>query len=121
MPRWTAAAALTLLAVTACRSSRPEVEVPPKKFCDAAVDYEAALERGDDVDQQIPIVRRMRDAAPAEIAHDAEVFVRALEAVSDDPDNPELRDDPDVQASVEAVNRYASQGCELFAKGGAPI
>jgi hypothetical protein len=66
----------------------------------------------------------MVETAPAEIKPDAQAFLDALEAIEADPDNPELRDDPDAQEAVENVNRYATNGCNLLEDedgGGSPF
>jgi hypothetical protein len=68
-------------------------------------------------------VRRVAETAPRAIAADARVFLDAMEAVRDDPDDPSLRDDPDVQDAVESVERYAIEGCALYERdgGGSPF
>jgi len=113
-----------LLTVAACdRSDDPAVR-PPDAFCEAAIDLEDGLENLVGVDEQVRLVRRLVEAAPPEIEADARIFLDALEAVRDDPDNPELRDDPDVQAAVDNVNRFATNGCELVEReggGGSPF
>jgi hypothetical protein len=102
----------------ACQRNDDPVAAPPEPFCEAAVDLEEGLVEGVGLEKQIELVRRLVATAPAEIEADAQTFLDALEAVRADPDNPELRDDPDVREAVDRVNRYATQGCELFEQGG---
>ena len=111
------ALAVMTVALGACRRSDDEVTPPPEAFCVAAVDLEEGLVERVGIEEQIRLVRRLVETAPAEIEADAQTFLDALEAVRDDPDNPELRDDPDVREAVDDVNRYATQGCELFEQG----
>ncbi len=115
------AALLATTAVGGCRRSDEPVTHPPDAFCEAAVDLENGLEHQVGINRQITLIRRLVETAPAEIESDTRAFLDALEAVRDDPDNPDLRDDPDVQEAVDNVNRFASQGCELFERdGGGP-
>ncbi|MGQ0804664.1 MAG: hypothetical protein ACT4PI_12490 [Actinomycetota bacterium] len=119
--------ATTLLALTAvagCRRSDEPVTRPPEPFCQAAIDLEEGLEQLVDIDEQIRLVRRLVETAPAEIEADVRAFLDALEAVRADPDNPDLRDDPDVREAVDNVNRFATNGCELPEReggGGSPL
>jgi hypothetical protein len=108
----------------ACRRNDEPVTRPPEAFCQAAIDLEDGLEELVDIDEQIRLVRRLVETAPAEIEADARTFLDALEAVRDDPDNPDLRDDPDVREAVDTVNRFATNGCELPEResgGGSPL
>jgi hypothetical protein len=112
----TVAAVILALVVGCARDSEP-VTRPPEAFCDAAAELDEELPRAD-IREQIRLVRRMLAAAPAEIEPETRTFLEALERVEADPDNPELRDDPDVRAAVEDVNRFAIEGCELLEQGG---
>ena len=114
-------ALVVTLAMGAAACGGDEDEPAPQasdEFCQAAIDLEEAFEEGETLEEQIelqlPIVRRLEEAAPAEIADEAQVFLDAFEAVAADPDNDELRDDPDVQTAVDDVNRYATDACALF-------
>jgi hypothetical protein len=123
------ATALVVLAISAvvlgaCRSDDDDVARPPDRFCEAATELEEGLVEQVGIDAQIRLVRRLVETAPAEIETDARTFLHALEAVRDDPDDPDLRDDADVREAVDDVNRYASQGCDLFEQeggGGSPL
>jgi hypothetical protein len=109
-------------AATGCGRSDEPVTRPPDAFCEAAIDLEDGLENLVGINEQVRLVRRLVETAPSEIEADARTFLDALEAVRDDPDNPDLRDDPDVQEAVERVNRFATNGCELFEQeGGSPF
>jgi hypothetical protein len=118
---------VALFAVTAaagCRRSDEPVTRAPETFCQAAIALEDGLEQLVDIDEQVRLVRRLVETAPAEIESDARTFLDALEAVREDPDNPDLRDDPDVREAVDNVNRFATNGCELPEReggGGSPL
>ena len=117
------AAVAVAVSVGACARDRDEVEPAPEEFCEAAIDLDRGLERMVDLDRQVLLVRRVAETAPADIEADAQTFLDAMEAVRDDPDDPSLRDDPDVQEAVENVNRYAVEGCALYEQegGGSPF
>jgi hypothetical protein len=118
------AAGLVLAAVLGgCARDDEPVTRPSDAFCDAAVKFEDRLERGASLDEQIRLVRRLVQTAPVEIEPDARTFLDALERLRDDPDDPAVRDDPDVEEAVDDVNRFATNGCELFERdgGGSPI
>jgi hypothetical protein len=123
-PIFVVAALFAVTAVAGCGRSDEPVTRPPDAFCEAAIDLEDGLENLVGIGEQIRLVRRLVETAPPEIEADARTFLDALEAVRDDPDNPELRDDPDVQAAVDNVNRFATNGCELVEReggGGSPF
>jgi hypothetical protein len=119
-----------VITLTGCGRNDEPVTRPPDSFCEAAIDLEEGLQDLADIDEPrrrarklIGPVRRLVETAPPEIEADARTFLDALEAVRDDPDNPDLRDDPDVQEAVDNVNRFATNGCELFEQegGGSPF
>jgi hypothetical protein len=117
------------IVVAACSRGDESVEPAPEAFCDAVIDLEDGLAelagKAEDVQVrgQIPLVRRVADTAPRQVERDARIFLEALEAVRDNPDDPSLRDDPDVLEAVENVERYAIEGCELYERdgGGSPF
>ena len=116
----------TALGVAGCRSddNGGAATRPSEAFCRAAERYEDRLVRGARVGEQVRLVRRMVETAPAEIEADAETFLDALEAVQADPDDPDVRDDPEVQEAVENVQRFAIDGCNLLEDedgGGSPF
>jgi hypothetical protein len=118
------AALVAATSAAGCRRSDEPVTRPPDAFCEAAIDLEDGLENLVGIDQQVRLVRRLVATAPPEIEGDARTFLEALEAVRDDPDDPDLRDDPDVQEAVDSVNRFATNGCELPEReggGGSPL
>ncbi len=125
MRRIGAVAVLALVAAAGCRSGDGDGAArPPDAFCRAAERYEDRLVRGADVDEQVRLVRRLVETAPPEIVADAWTFLDALEAVQADPDDPAVRDDPDVQEAVENVQRFAIDGCDLLEDedgGGSPF
>jgi hypothetical protein len=117
-------ACVVVVCAAGCRRSDEPVTRPPESFCQAAIDLEDGLENLVGINKQVRLVRRLVETAPPEIEADARKFLDALEAVRDDPDNPDLRDDPDVQEAVDHVNRFATQGCELPEReggGGSPL
>lgn len=100
------------LVVAGCRDSSSAPK-PPAAFCDAAKRYDDRLLKGKQpsLDEQIRLVQRMVDTAPARIKADAQTFLDALRQVETDPS---VRDDPKVKGSVDNVNRYAAQGCGFY-------
>jgi hypothetical protein len=99
----------------ACRSEESSGPKPSRAFCAAAADYDDRLSKGAKLDEQIRLVQRMVDAAPAKIQADAQTFVDALRRVETDPS---VKDDPKIQRAVEKVNRYAAQGCGFYERQG---
>ncbi|MCZ7527462.1 MAG: hypothetical protein M5U14_14400 [Acidimicrobiia bacterium] len=113
MPRPPAATALALgaiLSLGACSSGGDDAPRAPEAFCEAARELDEQLPEAD-LDEQIRLVEALVEVSPEEIRPDAEVFLDALRRVGTDP---AVRDDPDVKASVDAVNRYAAQGCGFY-------
>jgi hypothetical protein len=114
---------------SACSRGDESVEPAPEAFCEAVIDLEDGLAElageAEDVQirGQIRLVRRVVETAPRPVEADARIFLAALEAVRDNPDDPSLRDDPDVEEAVANVERYAIEGCELFERdgGGSPF
>jgi uncharacterized protein (UPF0147 family) len=97
--------------VAACRSEGSDTPKPPRAFCDAASRYDDRVQRNAKLDEQIRLVQRMVDTAPANIRADAQTFVDALRRVETEP---WVRDDPKVKRAVDNVNRYAAQGCGFY-------
>jgi hypothetical protein len=87
-------------------------------FCRAASNFDDRLSRGAKLDEQIRLVQRMVDTAPAKIKADATTFLDALQRVETDKS---VRDDPNVKRAVEKVNRYAAQGCGFYESQGGGI
>jgi hypothetical protein len=100
------------LLVAGCRD-RSSARKPPDAFCDAAARYDERLLKGKkpSLDEQVRLVQRMVDTAPARIKADAQTFLDALRKVDTDPS---VRDDPKVEDAVDNVNRYAAQGCGFY-------
>jgi hypothetical protein len=101
----------TALVVGSCRPGDGDTPKPPEAFCDAATRFDKRVQEGATTDEQIRLVQRMVDAAPAKIKADAEQFLDALRRVESDPS---VKDDPQVKQAVEDVNRYAAQGCGFY-------
>lgn len=88
-------------------------------FCKAASRFDDRLSRGAKLDEQVRLVQRMVDTAPAKVRPDAQTFVDALRRVETDPS---VKDNPKVKKAVENVNRYAAQGCGFYeSQGGGGI
>jgi hypothetical protein len=103
------------LLLGACRPDTSSGPKPSRAFCDAASDYDDRLSKGAKLDEQIRLVQRMADTAPAKIKADAQTFVDALRRVESDPS---VKDDSNVEQAVEDVNRYAAQGCGFYERQG---
>jgi hypothetical protein len=104
---------LTLFA--ACGSEGTSGPKPPRAFCDAAARYDDRVARSAKIDEQVRLVQRMVDTAPAKVKGDAQTFVDALRRVESDPS---VKDNPNVKKAVENVNRYAAQGCGFYEQQG---
>jgi hypothetical protein len=103
------AVAVGVVAVGGCQEERQKVKAP-KRFCDAAVHFEDRLQRGAKLDEQIRLVRKLVDTAPAKIKADTETFLHALERVRTDPS---VKDNKKIEKAVDRVNGYAFDGCAL--------
>jgi hypothetical protein len=105
--------AVALVAVLLAAGCRDNGSAPkaPEAFCKAASKYDDRVQRGAKIDEQIRLVQRMVDTAPAKIKSDAQTFVDALRRVETDPS---VKDDPKVKRAVDDVNRYAAQGCGFY-------
>jgi hypothetical protein len=118
VPKHLAVAAVIVgvaLVAGACGSEGSSAPKPPRAFCDAAARYDDRVARNAKIDEQIRLVQRMVDTAPAKTKGDAQTFVDALRRVESDPS---VKDDPKVKAAVENVNRYAAQGCGFYQQQG---
>jgi hypothetical protein len=116
VPRRLAAGVLliSVVLVAACRDSGSAPKAPAA-FCEAASKFDDRVSRGAKVDEQIRLVQRMVDVAPAKIKADAQTFVDALRRVETDPS---VKDDPKIKRAVDDVNRYAAQGCGFYERRG---
>lgn len=102
---------LATVLIGACRPAGSDAPKPPRAFCDAAARYDDRVSRNAKIDEQIRLVQRMVDEAPAKIKADAQTFVDALRRVETDPS---VKNDPKAKRAVENVNRYAAQGCGFY-------
>jgi hypothetical protein len=100
---------------TSCGSDSGDAPKAPLAFCKAAARYDDRVSRNAKIDEQIRLVQRMVDTAPAKVKADAQTFVDALRRVETDPS---VKDDPKVKTAVEDVNRYAAQGCGFYERQG---
>ncbi len=107
-------AAAAMLAA-GCGSEGGDAPKAPLAFCKAAARFDDRLSKGAKLDEQIRLVQRMVDTAPAKIEADAQTFVDALGRVETDES---VKDDPNVKRAVENVNRYAAQGCGFYERQG---
>lgn len=118
MPKRLAVAAVLLVAALvggACSSEGGNAPKAPLAFCKAAARYDDRVSRNAKIDEQIRLVQRMVDTAPAKIKANAQTFVDALRQVEADRS---AKDDPHVKRAVENVNRYAAQGCGFYERQG---
>jgi negative regulator of sigma E activity len=118
VPKCLAVAAIVLVAALvggACSSESANAPKAPLAFCQAAARYDDRVSRNAKIDEQIRLVQRMVDTAPAKIKADAQTFVDALRRVETDKS---VKDDPRVKRTVENVNRYAAQGCGFYKQQG---
>jgi len=118
VPKRLAVAAVLVVAVLvggACSSESGDAPKAPLAFCQAAARYDDRVSRNAKIDEQIRLVQRMVDTAPAKIKANAQTFVDALRRVETDKS---VKDDPRVKRAVENVNRYAAQGCGFYKQQG---
>ena len=118
VPKGPAVAAVLLVAALvggACSSESGNAPKAPLAFCKAAARYDDRVSRNAKIDEQIRLVQRMVDTAPAKIKANAQTFVDALRRVETDPS---VKDNPRVKRAVENVNRYAAQGCGFYQQQG---
>jgi negative regulator of sigma E activity len=118
VPKRPAVAAVLLVAALvggACSSESANAPKAPLAFCQAAARYDDRVSRNAKIDEQIRLVQRMVDTAPAKIKANAQTFVDALRQVETDTS---VKDDPRVKRAVENVNRYAAQGCGFYKQQG---
>ena len=118
VPKRLAGAAILLVAALvggACSSESANAPKAPLAFCQAAARYDDRVSRNAKIDEQIRLVQRMVDTAPAKIKADAQTFVDALRRVETDPS---VKDNAKVKRTVENVNRYAAQGCGFYKQQG---
>ena len=118
VPKRLAVAAVLLVAALvggACSSESGNAPKAPLAFCKAAARYDDRVSRNAKIDEQVRLVQRMVDTAPAKIKADAQTFVDALRRVETDNS---VKKDPNVKRAVENVNRYAAQGCGFYERQG---
>jgi len=118
VPKRLAVAAVLLVAAlvgSACSSEGGNAPKAPLAFCKAAARFDDRVSRNAKIDEQVRLVQRMVDTAPAKIKADAQTFVDALRRVETDKS---AKDDPNVKRAVENVNRYAAQGCGFYERQG---
>jgi hypothetical protein len=122
-----ALAVLLVVVATACSEDDDPTAHPPEPFCQAAIaleEFGPVRGRVPELDDQIELVREVAETAPADIQPQAETFLDALERYRDGDDS--VIDDAEIQEAVNDVNRYATNGCELFERdnpngGGSPF
>lgn len=104
------------LLATGCSGSSKKIVLPDPKpaFCKNGKDYEALITSGKKVAvaDQLLIVREINANAPKDIAADTQIFLNALERVSQG--DTRVVDDAKVRESIVNVNRRFAQGCGLF-------
>ena len=118
MPKRLPVAVVLLVAAlvgVACSSESENAPKAPLAFCQAAARYDDRVSRNAKIDEQIRLVQRLVDTAPAKIKADAQTFVDALQRVETDPS---VKDNVKIKRAVENVNRYAAQGCGFYKQQG---
>jgi hypothetical protein len=117
LPLSLAVAALAVVAGCSGQDDKPKVT---KAFCTAADRLDKELQHQSvtklDIDAQIERVEELAATAPKAIEPQAEIYLEAMRAVKSDPDF--RKDDPKVERAVDDVNRYASQGCNVYQREG---
>ncbi len=125
--RLAALAVLLVVVLTACSEDDDPSAHPPEPFCQAAIaleEFGPVRGRVPELDDQIELVREVAETAPPDIKQQAETFLAAMERYRDGDDS--VIDDAEIQEAVNEVNRYATNGCELFERdnpngGGSPF
>jgi hypothetical protein len=111
--RTVVAIGLLASALAACSGdSSSSLPKPSKAFCQAAYDFDTnAPKLIGKIDQQTALVQRMADAAPKDVAADAQTVLAAMKrrATGDKSvvDNPKIKD------ALDNVERRAFNGCAL--------
>lgn len=120
---------ITVWVFTSGRESGGERTLP-KDFCRAAARYEAEIERQAQepaegaaqrqryVERQVDRVQAVVDTAPRRIRGEAETFLTALRRVEADPSVADEDVSQRVEDAVFDVNRFANQGCGVYAREG---
>ncbi len=125
--RLAALAVLLVVVLTACSEDDDPSAHPPEPFCQAAIaleEFGPVRGRVPELDDQIELVREVAETAPPDIKQQAETVLAAMERYRDGDDS--VIDDAEIQEAVNEVNRYATNGCELFERdnpngGGSPF
>ncbi|MFN8035115.1 MAG: hypothetical protein U0V73_04210 [Acidimicrobiia bacterium] len=113
----TAMCAALAVGATACERA-PEIAKPSKAFCKAGKEYERRItaKKPPSIAEQVKLVERMAATAPADVKHDAEVFLDAMRKI--EAGDTSVRNRPSVKRAVENVNRHYAQGCGLYKRQG---
>jgi hypothetical protein len=117
LPLSVALVAATAVAGCSGEDAKPRVT---RAFCTAADRLDKELQHQSvtklDIDKQIARVEELAATAPKPIKPQADIYLDAMRRVKSDPDFQ--KDDPKVRAAVNDVNRYASQGCNVYERKG---
>jgi hypothetical protein len=111
------AAALVATTAAACSgedASGSSLPKPSNSFCTAARKYDDRVVKGAGIDEQIRLVTQMATTAPKDVAHDAKVFLDALERRRDG--DKSVVDNPKIEKAVTNVERRVQNGCQLFSQ-----
>jgi len=114
-----AACAAALVATTAAACSGEDASgstlpKPSNSFCTAARKYDDRVVKGAGIDEQIRLVTRMAATAPKDVAHDASVFLDALQRRR--AGDKSVVDNPKIEKAVAKVERRVQNGCQLFSQ-----
>jgi hypothetical protein len=110
------------------QQSQPKFPPAPAVYCKASKRFETEIDRQAavrkiDVAKQVELVDALVVAAdepgrrrvPADVRADLATFAEAMHRAEA---GTAEKDDPEIQAAVDRVNRYSSQACGVFARRG---
>lgn len=106
-----AVAALLGLSAAGCGGG----DEPPEasaEFCEAAEAIDDEFGPDQPIEEQVELVTDLDAAAPDEISEETGIFLDALERRAEGDES--VVDDPEIEAAVDDVNRYANEACDLL-------
>jgi hypothetical protein len=107
------------VALGACSGGTPRsLPHPSKAFCDAAVKYDTAIQKTSNKSQveqardQLPLVERMAETAPADVKKAAQTVVDMYRRRA--AGDRSVVDSPVAKKAVDDMNRRAGNGCGIY-------
>ncbi|MBM3674845.1 MAG: hypothetical protein FJW88_07775 [Actinobacteria bacterium] len=111
---------VTAVSLGACRSSESAssgLPRPSRAFCEAAGRYDEKVgTRTLSMRQHVEYLTDIATTAPADIEDEAELVLDAMRRRADG--DVSVVDDPEVEASMQAVTRRAGQDCGWYERQG---